>query len=137
VLRQLPYASLAAVAVAAYAFDSRLWTQADPFLWTFQLHGHLPGLAVLAVVLPLSVFLLRPFCRYLCPLVPIFRLLSLRPFQRRSVDPTACTGCSKGSRACSFDAIGQSGRPKRCVHDATECLGCSDCRQACPKGAIR
>jgi polyferredoxin len=137
VLRYLPYLSFVALVAFPLAWGYRLWGDLDPFLWAFQWHGHLPGLVLLLVTLPLSVVLLRPFCRYLCPLVPIFRLLSLRPPSRRTVDLAACTGCSSGRAACDYDAITTTRDPKRCVHHATECLQCGRCRSACPRGAVR
>lgn len=146
-LRLLPYVSLAALVAFPILYDYRLWTDLDPFLWLFQGHGHLPGLVLLGLVVPASLVLCRPFCRYLCPLVPIFRLLSrLAPFAR-SADPELCRPCRKGARSCDYDVIDFQKRPKKgaeggderdaCRFHRQECLQCNRCRKSCPTGAIR
>ncbi len=145
-LRLLPYASLAALVAFPIAYHYRFWTDLDPFLWLFQGRGHLPGLLLLAALLPASVVLCRPFCRYLCPLVPVFRLLSrLAPVARRA-DPDRCVPCRTGARSCDFDVIDapprRGGAPadserEGCRFHREECLQCNRCRATCPKEAIR
>lgn len=144
-LRLLPYASLAALVGFPLLYHYRLWTDLDPFLWAFQGRGHLPGLVLLAVLVPASLVLDRPFCRYLCPLAPLFRILSRLAPVARSSDPARCAPCRAGARSCDFDAIdapprrkdaGGAPRPP-CRFHKQECLQCNRCRTACPKGAIR
>lgn len=86
-----------------------VWTRSWPFVayWLF--------LAVL------SLFIERPFCKYLCPLgaalaVPsTFRFFGLR----RKSECTTCAACAKG---CTQLAIDRNGRI-----DQRECLLCLDC----------
>ncbi|MCG3146387.1 MAG: hypothetical protein HONDAALG_04423 [Gammaproteobacteria bacterium] len=86
-----------------------VWTRSWPFVayWLF--------LAVL------SLFIERPFCKYLCPLgaalaVPsTFRFFGLR----RKSECTTCAACAKG---CTQLAIDSKGRI-----DRRECLLCLDC----------
>jgi polyferredoxin len=152
VLRLLPYVSLAVLIVLPVVYHRRLWTEMDPYLWLFQLHGHWPGLVMLGLVLPLSLFVMRPFCRYLCPLVPIFRLLSRPTLLRRRTDQDLCRACKSGVKSCDFDVITLA-PPKRrkkkgddapdpskakpaCKFNAAECLQCGSCGHACPRKAI-
>ncbi len=151
VLRLVPYLSLAALIAFPILYQRRIWAELDPFIWLFHAHGHLAGLILLGVVLPLSVFLFRPFCRYLCPLVPIFRLLSRPALLRRRADRALCRGCKAGRKACDFDVIDlklpkrrregseDEERPEKpaCRFSAAECLHCGRCEKKCPRDAIR
>jgi len=146
-LRLLPYGSLAALVIFPLMYDYRLWTDLDPFLWVFQGHGHLPGLVLLGVLVPASVVLCRPFCRYLCPLVPIFRILSRLAPLSRSTDIDRCRPCKTGVKSCDFGVIDLTPRTVSDDEDAkvrdgcrfhrNECLQCNRCRVTCPKEAIR
>lgn len=151
VLRLLPYPSLALLVMFPLYYDRRLWTELDPFLWVFHAHGHLPGLILLGVLVPASVFVLRPFCRYLCPLVPIFRLLSRLSLLRRSRDEALCRACKVGRKSCDYDVIRLTAPRQRrddeqsdrrspakpaCKFDAGECLQCGACQAKCPRQAI-
>jgi polyferredoxin len=144
VLRLVPYLSLGLLVAAPLLLDRRLWAELDPFLWLFQAHGHLPGLVLLGLVAPASLFLCRPFCRYLCPMVPVFRLLSRLAPVRRGADRGRCRGCAAGVKACDFGVVSRA--PPRgdepqaraaCRFDAAECLQCGRCIDRCPRDAIR
>lgn len=83
---------------------------------------------VLLVVLALSLFIKRPFCRYACPLGAIQGLtgkLSPMAIQR---DATGCLGCDLCNRACPM-SIPVNRRTR--VTD-TACTGCLECVAACP-----
>lgn len=143
-LRLGPYLSLGLLIAAPLLLDRRIWAELDPFLWLFQAHGHLPGLVLLGLVAPASLVLCRPFCRYLCPMVPIFRVLSRLAPVRRAADPARCRGCAAGVKACDYAVItrapaaGEGGASKAaCRFDAAECLQCGRCRERCPRDAIR
>jgi len=138
-LRTLPYLSLGALVYFPLAHDYRAWTDLDPFLWAFQGHGHLPGLILLALLLPLSLVMSRPFCRYLCPLAPIFRLLTRLAPNRRTRDDSTCRPCHIGRRSCDYDVITltKADQGKACAFHPTECLECNACRLKCPRESIR
>lgn len=86
-----------------------IWTRAWPFIlfWVFLLVA--------------SMFIERPFCKYLCPLgaglaLPSrWRLFGLR----RKNECTTCKACAVG---CGSQAIDPQGRI-----DPTECMQCLDC----------
>lgn len=83
-------------------------------------------------LLGLSLFVERPFCKYLCPLgaalaMPTtFRWFGLK----RKAECTTCTACAHGCGSLAIDAKGQI--------DQRECLLCLDCMvlyhddHACP-----
>lgn len=91
-----------------------------------------PFVTFWVVLLVLSMFTERPFCKYLCPLgaglaIPTtFRLFGLK----RKAECTTCHACAAG---CGPQAIDKQGRI-----DQRECLLCMDCQilyyddEACP-----
>lgn len=86
--------------------------------------------AILVVLLVLSVFVYRPFCRYLCPLGAIYAPFNKFALYRFRVEEDKCTACGKCQRACKLDI------PVWKNPNSAECIRCGDCRRACPHGAI-
>ncbi len=83
---------------------------------------------VLLALLTTSMFVYRPFCRFLCPLGAIYSL-----FHRISIigyrkDEKLCNDCGACVRYCRLD-VKQMG-------DA-ECIRCGECKSVCSVGAIR
>ena len=58
--------------------------------------------ALLAAVCVLSVFCLRPFCKYVCPLGAIYGLFNRVALYRFQLDADRCTGCGACARACGM-----------------------------------
>ena len=87
--------------------------------------------AVLAGLLLLSVFVYRPFCRYLCPLGAIYGPFNKFALYRFQVERSRCTACGRCRTACPMD-ISVWKDP-----NSTLCIRCGQCRSACPHGAIR
>src|SRR3546814_6908205 len=97
-----------------------VWNRAWPFV-TF-----------VSVVFAVSLFIERPFCKYLCPLgaglaVPsTFRWWGLK----RKAECTTCHACAAGCDSLAIDSVGRI--------DQRECLLCLDCMilyyddRACP-----
>ena len=83
--------------------------------------------SVLAAVIISSVFIYRPFCRFLCPLGAIYSFFNRFALFGVRVDEKKCTNCGACTRPCHMDV-------KR-INDR-ECLRCGDCMKRCPHGAI-
>lgn len=82
---------------------------------------------VLLLVVLSSIFIYRPFCRFLCPLgafYGIFHKLSLFGIR---VDEAKCINCDACMRACLMDCRKAGDR---------ECIACGECRKVCPADAI-
>lgn len=77
----------------------------DPFVGFFRLTGSLQMLVLGGLLLVIGLFVGRPYCRFLCPLGAIFRVLG--PLSRRhvTVTPAECIKCRLCEDACPFNAI--------------------------------
>lgn len=87
--------------------------------------------AILAVLLLLSVFVYRPFCRYLCPLGAVYGLFNPIALHRFQIDREKCVNCGLCQKACPMDI------PVQQTPNSPECIRCGKCRKICPHDAIR
>lgn len=77
-----------------------------------------------------SVFLYRPFCKYLCPLGAFYALFNRISFYRLKVDEVKCTGCKVCEKKCKMNV-----ELTKNINSA-ECIRCGDCISVCPEAAI-
>lgn len=83
-------------------------------------------LLVAAVVL--SVFMFRPFCRFICPLGAIYSFFNKIAVFGVKLDKAKCVSCGSCARHCKMDV--------KIVNDR-ECIRCGECAKTCPTGAIK
>jgi len=88
-------------------------------------------LLILVGVITLSVFIWRPFCRFVCPLGAIYALFNKISVFGMRFEPASCTHCGACARVCKAD-IDPSKTPNN-----TECVRCGDCVKACPTAALK
>ena len=90
-------------------------------------------LCILASLVVISLFLYRPFCRYICPLGAIYSFFNKVSLYRYGIDDSACNrakGCSACSRACPM-GVDPVKDP-----NSLECIRCGTCSATCPQKAI-
>ncbi len=87
-------------------------------------------LTILIGIILLSLWVYRPFCKYLCPLGAIYGLFHPVSLARIEVDTHKCINCGKCQRACKMDI------PVWKQPNSMECIRCGDCIKACPTGAL-
>lgn len=85
---------------------------------------------ILAAILVLSLFIHRPFCKYLCPLGAFYALFSRFSLYQMRLDQSRCVGCKACQRVCPMDVEITKNI------NSPECIRCGECRRACPTGAI-
>ncbi len=85
---------------------------------------------ILVLILVLSVFLYRPFCKYLCPLGAAYALFNKTSLYRLRLDESACIHCGTCKRVCNM-GVDASKAP-----DDMECIRCGDCVKNCPTKAL-
>lgn len=93
--------------------------------WRFVLKISLAGGVVIG-----SVFVLRIFCRVLCPLGAIYSLLNRVTVVRMHCDKSLCTTCNKCSAACHLK-IEPMKEP-----NSPECFRCGKCIKTCGRKAL-
>lgn len=77
-----------------------------------------------------SIFIYRPFCKYICPLGALYGLFNPISFYKLEVDEDKCIKCNKCTRACKMHIEPYKDPNSR------ECIRCLDCKEVCPTGAI-
>lgn len=133
----LRYGTLLAVLVLTFRSFNLVFASVDPFyaLFHFWTGAAMPAaLAVLGATLLASLFVERPWCRWLCPYGAVQGLVQkVAPWKVRR-DPQACVGCGACDRACPMNIAVSV---KQAVTD-DRCNRCLSCIAACPKpGALQ
>ena len=97
----------------------------------FRLGGYAVGCILLALILVGMAWELRFFCRFLCPMGAVFRLLPIFPWAILRRDRSQCSkGCSACTKNCPVElSLGDGG-------NAADCIRCDQCRGICPRGNI-
>ena len=87
--------------------------------------------ALMALVLLSSVYIHRPFCKYLCPLGAFYALFQKVSVLLLKLDKEKCVSCGKCEKICPMD-VAVTRDP-----NSAECIRCGACVRACPAGALR
>lgn len=83
---------------------------------------------ILVVVVILSIFIYRVFCRFICPLGAIYSLFNKHSMFNIILDENKCINCNKCIEKCKMDIT---------VVGDRECISCLDCINICPANAIK
>lgn len=86
------------------------------------------GLLLLCVTA--SIFIYRPFCRYICPLGAFYALFQRISIIRMHCDTARCVNCGACARVCKMK-VDPSKDPQ-----SPECIHCGDCVKSCPQKAL-
>lgn len=101
----LPFVYLSVAVVLAATGGAFLICQYDPIVGFFRLNGPWQMLTLGALLLLIGVFVARPYCRYLCPLGAVFRLLSPMSWKHATITPDECIKCRLCEDVCPVGAI--------------------------------
>jgi len=104
-LAPLPYLFLGGGLLLAATGVGFLICRWDPFVPLFRMSGSFLMLSVGGVFVVASMFIGRPFCRFLCPYGALLRLAALVSRWRVRITPTTCTQCRLCEHSCPFGAI--------------------------------
>ena len=103
---------------------------ANDFLWNFLGWQFVLKVSIAIAVIISSIFVLRTFCRILCPLGAIYGLFGKISLLGVQADKTKCSGCKLCKSAChiALDPIKEANSP--------ECFRCGSCIKACNEKAL-
>ncbi len=87
-------------------------------------------LAILIIIVLASVFISRPFCKYICPLGAIYGLFNSFSLYKHQIYDGLCNKCGACQDRCPMN-IEVYKRP-----NSIECIRCGECINSCPRGAI-
>ncbi len=86
--------------------------------------------AILVICIVASIFIYRPFCKYLCPLGAFYGLFQKISLLRLSINEDACINCGACKNICKMNVD-----PVKNPNSA-ECIRCGECVKACPERAL-
>ena len=82
-------------------------------------------IGILVSFLTMMIFIVRPFCRFACPLGAIFSLFNKFSVLRLTVNHDTCTQCDICYRLCPVDIkVYEDTNSPECIR----CLECTQCR---------
>jgi 4Fe-4S ferredoxin iron-sulfur binding domain protein len=87
-------------------------------------------LSILIVIVLLSIFTYRPFCKYICPLGALYSFFNKIGFYKMEFHNEKCVGCKLCERACKMDI------DVRKTPNSLECIRCGACTSACSHEAL-
>ncbi len=152
-LRLLKYVVLAVLVVGLPLFYRDSYGAGEPFFCKFlcpvgTLEGGVPlvllnealrpslgflfswKMGLLLLFIAASVFIYRPFCKYICPLGAFYALFQKISLVRLSSDREKCVGCGACERICKMQ-VNPAKNP-----NSAECIRCGECIDACPVQAL-
>lgn len=140
IMRWLRIVLVIIIGLHAAIYQMRTFCDVDPFkaIFGFEFRNTL-SIILSIVVIILSIFIYRPFCRAACPIGVLLGLVSKLPFSRQVIisphtpeqETSACKACST---SCEMQAITVK-EETRSV-DASNCIACGNCLSKCPKQLI-
>jgi len=104
-LSVIPYFYLGAGVLFAATGSAFIICRYDPFVPLFRLSGSLALVATAGGFLVMSLFVGRPYCRFLCPYGALLRLAATLSKWRARITPDFCTQCRLCEDACPYGAI--------------------------------
>lgn len=134
ILKYLRYITLVGAIYLTASSKVTLLESINPyhaFLGIFKLSVSMIGFIILSIILIASLFVQRPWCKYLCPYGAFLGLFNkIKVFRIIRKDST-CISCKKCSNVCpmSIDV-----HEKNAVRDLS-CISCFECvgEKVCPK----
>jgi len=134
VLRNFRFLFLGIVLAYPIFKHAKFFGKIDPFKVIFNLYGTTTLTIILAITLLASIFIYRPFCRYVCPFGGLAGIVNSLGFFKLQFNGV-CKRCRICENSCFFDAIKTDNTESPAIARSI-CISCMECAQACPKKVL-
>jgi polyferredoxin len=104
-LRIVPFLYLGASVLFAATGALYIICRYDPFVPFFRFTGPVVMFVAGGLVLLASMFVGRPYCRFLCPMGALLSIVSRFSWKGVTITPDHCINCGGCRNACPFGAI--------------------------------
>lgn len=137
IMKYLRIALFALLVVQLLSTRSYLFDRIDPFRIAYNLGLGADWMTwtLTGLVLLVSIFIYRPFCRAACPIGLVLGLVKNIPFASRIASPSNCIACSTASKSCDYQAIQKIDSNTIISHQ--DCIACGDCLGECGKHCMK
>ena len=105
VLGLIPYIYLGLAILYAATSTDFIICRYDPFVGIFRFNATFMMYVIGGAILLISMFVGRPYCRFLCPYGVLLNLTSRLSKKHLSITPTECIQCRLCENSCPFGAI--------------------------------
>lgn len=120
------FAVLISLVVFSVVLSHYILDSIDPFKAVFQQKGNIPQWVAAACILTASIYISRPFCRFICPLAALLKLAGKVSLYKMRQTSGSCINCSLCGKVCPVNAIDD-----KYVIDNSECIRCGRCVEVC------
>jgi polyferredoxin len=141
-LRYLKYFVLLMILILTAITGTLIFKTYDPFLnffhfgkgvlWSVGEESALVGFVIAIIVVLLSVFIERAWCKYFCPLGAVMGLFSIFSFSKIKRDNTSCTNCKICDTKCPMGLKTSNIDSMKNV----DCIDCMNCVNSCPSSSL-
>lgn len=104
-LSSLPYLYLSLAVLLAATGADFIICRYDPFIGFFRMSASFGMMIFGAIIIVLSMFIGRPYCRFLCPYGVLLGWMSKLSFRHTTITPSNCIQCKLCEDSCPVDAI--------------------------------
>jgi ferredoxin len=101
----IPYIYLGLGVLYAATATDFIICRYDPFVGIFRFNASFLMFAIGAILLLISIFIARPYCRFLCPYGVLLNLVSRFSKKHLAITPSKCIDCRLCEHSCPFGAI--------------------------------
>lgn len=132
--KYLKYIILIVVIIFSFIYSQNYICEVYPFKVLYNFSGTGFILAFALAILVFSIFIYRPFCRFICPFGAYLALISKlgEKLHLRKINiSSSCIKCKKCLKECNANAIYEQDDCYKI--DTKECFVCGDCETICPK----